>query len=90
MLLDSDGVLLGRNFSPSQLVAVPTPKHIVPTEEMLTMEKIVNHRKRGRGYQYLVKWKGFDVAHNTWEPADNFFDISVISDYWKGRDRIGV
>lgn len=32
------------------------------------VERVVGHRKRGRGMQYLVKWKGFDSPQNTWEP----------------------
>ncbi len=36
------------------------------------VEAIQNHRKRGKGYQYFVKWVGFDEVHNTWEPRTSF------------------
>ena len=85
LLLDHDGVLLGRNYAPAQLVAVPSPTKEVPLDNVHVVEHILNHKKCGHGYKYLVKWKGFDPTHNTWEPSSNFFDISVIAAYWKNR-----
>ena len=84
LLLDHDGVLLNRNYAPSQLLAVPSPRadNLQPGETH-TVDHIVNHRSHGRGYQYLVRWKGCDAAADTWEPASHFYDVSVISDYWK-------
>ena len=79
LLLDHDGVLLGRNFAPSQLIQIPSPSiaATVNPEDVHTVETIVNHRPRGRVYQYLVKWKGHDASHNTWEPVDHFYHFAV-------------
>ena len=65
LLIDHDGVLLPRNFAPSQLVAVPSPSQEIPVAEVHTVERIINHRNKGRNIQYLTKWKGFDDNHNT-------------------------
>jgi hypothetical protein len=35
------------------------------------VEEILASRKRGRGVQYLIKWKGYDHNENTWEPKGN-------------------
>lgn len=35
------------------------------------VEQIIERRKKGRGWQYLVKWKGYDDSQNTWEPLKN-------------------
>ena len=43
-----------------------------PQEE--EVEMILAHRKRGRGYQYLVKWKNLPDHETSWEPRKNLQD----------------
>ena len=40
-------------------------------ETVYVIEKIIDHKKVGRGFQYLVKWENFDDAENSWEPTRN-------------------
>jgi hypothetical protein len=35
------------------------------------VEFITRHRLCGCSHQYLVKWKGYPTADNTWEPKSN-------------------
>jgi hypothetical protein len=35
------------------------------------VEHIVKERGRGRNKQVLVKWKGYNSSHNSWEPASS-------------------
>lgn len=45
-----------------------------PTEEdtdVYIVEKILNHRRKGKTTEYLIKWENYDSDHNTWEPAKN-------------------
>jgi hypothetical protein len=38
------------------------------------VDKILRHRRDEKGnYEFLTKWKGFDVTDSTWEPIGNFF-----------------
>ena len=55
----------GKNFS------LPPPE-IIDGEESYEVESIQRHRKRGRGYQYLVKWAGYPITEATWEPESSF------------------
>ena len=32
------------------------------------VNKIVNHKKMGRGYKCLINWKGWSCEEDTWEP----------------------
>lgn len=35
------------------------------------VEKILDKRRKGRGSQYLVRWKGASAMQDTWEPASS-------------------
>jgi hypothetical protein len=37
-------------------------------EQEYDVEKILDIRKEGRQWKYLVKWEGYDTSENTWEP----------------------
>ena len=43
-------------------------------EEVYEVETILKHRRRGRGYQYYVKWKGYPITEATWETKSAFSD----------------
>ncbi|RYE19782.1 MAG: hypothetical protein EOP45_12080 [Sphingobacteriaceae bacterium] len=36
-----------------------------------TVEEILDSRIRRKKLQYLVKWEGYDVSENSWEPSNN-------------------
>ena len=39
--------------------------------DIYEVEGIVSKRQFGRGYQYLIKWKGYGDEHNSWEAASS-------------------
>jgi chromodomain-containing protein len=48
------------------------PPDLLKGEKKYKVEHIINHRHFGKAkmLQYLIKWKGYPDADNTWEPAD--------------------
>ena len=51
----------------------PQPPPILEEgEELYEIETILNHRRRGRSYQYLVKWIGYPISDASWEPESAF------------------
>ena len=51
----------------------PSPE-LLEGEEVYEVESIRKHRRRGRGYQYLLKWKGYPLTDATWESELAFSD----------------
>jgi Chromo (CHRromatin Organisation MOdifier) domain len=47
------------------------PPDIEEGEEVYEVEQILKHRKRGQGYEYLVKWVGYPITKASWEPKSN-------------------
>ena len=60
----------------------PPPK-IVDRDEEYEVEAILNHQHHGRGrkLQYLIKWKGYSSADNTWEPVEQIFAPDLVRCY---------
>ena len=42
------------------------PPDLIAGEEEYEIDYIVNHQKRGRNTQFLVHWKGYPDAKNSW------------------------
>ena len=59
------------------------PPDLIEGEEEYEVEKIINHQHSGwsRTLQYLIKWKGYPEANNTWEPADQVHALELIKAY---------
>ena len=54
----------GRNFT-------DPPPELVEGQEEWEVEQILDSRLYRRKRQYLIKWKGYSEAHNSWEPEEN-------------------
>ena len=65
----------GKNFT-------KPPPELLNGEEVYDVETILNHRKRGRGYQYYVKWQGYPISDASWEPEHAFSnDGDILTQY---------
>jgi hypothetical protein len=83
LLQDRTGVVLPRNYAPSQLKLVAQDQ--LPTGQSLVVDKILSHSGIGTNLRYLVQWKGKDASHNSWEPYESFDDVACIQQYWQSQ-----
>ncbi|KAG6822001.1 hypothetical protein H0H92_015734, partial [Tricholoma furcatifolium] len=65
------------------------PRHPPPIineqgEEEFFIDKIIDERVRGRGKQYLVRWKGQSPAYDLWRPGRDLADTEAL-DVWERR-----
>ena len=58
------------------------PPELLQGEEVYEVETILKHWKRGRGYQYHIKWKGYPISEATWESEAAFSsDGNMVQEY---------
>jgi len=64
------------------------PPDIINEEEEYKVEEIRGHRKKGRGTQFLVHWKGYGNEHDQWMTETNLQHAKeAIQDYWTQLSR---
>jgi len=79
LLKDSEGDTFKRNMSQLKVLKNPDDEDL---PDSYTVEKILSHQQTGQKMKYLVKWKNYPHAHNSWVKADDFDDDAIISAYW--------
>jgi len=51
------------------------------------VEQVVNTRCYQNQTQFLIKWKGYSDAHNSWEPEKNLNATELVGEYYKRSPR---
>ena len=49
-------------------------------QETYNVETILKHRRRGRNYQYYVKWEGYPIIEALWELEESFLNNGNLRD----------
>ena len=58
------------------------PPDIEDGEEVWEVESILKHRRRGREYEYFVKWAGYPITEGLWEPKQSFSGaVNILNEY---------
>ena len=59
------------------------PPELIGNEEEYEVEQIINHCYHGKHHQlqYLIRWKGYSAADDTWEPADQVHANELVRSY---------
>ena len=59
------------------------PPEMINDQEEYKVEQVINHQYHGckKALQYLIHWKGYSAADDTWEPADQVFADALVKAY---------
>ena len=65
------------------------PPDLVEGEEEYEVEKIIDMKQMGRWCKtyYLVKWKGYPMSDNSWEPRENVHAEELIREFQKRNSK---
>jgi len=55
----------------------------VDGEEKWVVEEILDSQMVNQKLHYLVKWEGFGVEHNSWEPWDNVHVLELVAYFYR-------
>ena len=64
------------------------PAELLEGEEVYEVNSILKHRRRGRGYQYYIKWKGYLITEATWENESAFSEEGDTLAQYKLRNQL--
>ena len=64
----------------------PTPTPVVlEGEEEWEVDSILDCKLKGKRHLYLVSWKNFGPAENSWEPIENLSNCKTLVDDFNKR-----
>jgi len=71
-----DNPILGRKPQ------APLPPIVVDGEPEWEVEEVLDSRWHWRRFQFLIKWKGFNREHNSWEVASDVKAPDLVVEYY--------
>ena len=51
--------------------------------DIYEVDYIMGHKEGDGGFEYHVKWKGYDKSDSTWEPEEHINDPQSIERYFR-------
>ena len=64
------------------------PPDLIQGEEEYEVEAILNHKRQGNGWKFLVKWKGYPSSENMWLTTTQLKNSREVLNNYKKRHKL--
>jgi len=68
---------------PTRVLSQPPPILTAGGLEEYLVDEIIDSRKHGRGYQFLVRWVGYGHEHDLWIAASELNECEALDQWYK-------
>ncbi|CEP12320.1 hypothetical protein [Parasitella parasitica] len=87
VLSDETGLLMDRDYTPSELKAI-SQDNILNEDDgnhIYEIEGILDHRGTGSNIEYKIRWKGYSQEEDSWLRPEMITHEHIIQQYWRRK-----
>ena len=80
-------ILNNQGLFPERELSCNGPITLADGTEEHVIKRIINERKQGRGWQYLVRWKGYGAGDDKWLTRQEVEEMTALDEWLRQKEK---